>query len=300
MPAEHGRTLLAQLLRGVGMGAVELVPGVSSGTLALVLGIYGKLVHTIATGASAIGSLLRGRVREARAHLRAVPWLWLIALLAGIGGGVLVLAGPLERLLLDHPQAMAGLFFGLIVGAVVTCWGMLKRPTPTIAAVLAVTAALFFLLLGQHAGTGEAAEQVGQPWWVFFLGGAVAVTAMILPGISGSFILLLLGLYAHVLAALNARDLPVIAVFLVGCVVGLASFAKLLDWLLTRYHDLVLGALIGLMLGSLRVLWPWPDGLATAELAAPTDPLLVPVLLAALGFALVVTVDRLGRRATLR
>ena len=291
-----GRGAVAQLLRGVAMGSIELVPGVSSGTLALVLGIYAKLVHTIATGASAATSLLRGRVGEALTHLRAVPWLWLTALLAGIAAGVLVLAGPLETLLLDHPQAMAGLFFGLILGAAVSCWHMLKRPTPTVAAVLVVSAVLFFLLLSQYGGSDEVAEQVSRPLWVFFLGGAVAVCAMILPGISGSFILVLLGLYPEMIGALNARDLPVITVFLLGCVVGLASFAKLLDWLLSRHHDLVLGALIGLMLGALRVLWPWPHGLATAELGAPGDPLLAPVLLAALGFVVVVLVDRLGRR----
>ena len=299
-PGTTKRGAVAQLLRGFAMGTVELVPGVSSGTIALVLGIYEKLVHSISTVASAAGALLRGRVRESGRHLAAVPWLWVIALLAGIGGGVLLLAGPLEALLLDHPQVMAGLFFGLILGAVVACWGMLKRPTPAIAAVLAATAVAFFLLLSTFGAGGEATEQVTQPLWVFFLSGAIAVCAMILPGVSGSFILVMLGMYAQMLGALNARELPVIAVFLLGCAIGLASFAKLLDWLLERYHDIVLGALIGLMVGSLRVLWPWPHGLETAELAAPSGPVLVPVLLAAIGFVVVVAVDRLSRRAAAR
>lgn len=306
MPAEAAparttrRGAAAQLLRGFAMGSFELVPGVSSGTIALVLGIYEKLVHSISTVASAAGALLRGRLRESGRHLAAVPWLWVVALLAGVGGGILLLAGPLEALLLDHPQAMAGLFFGLILGAVVACWGMLKRPTPGVVAALAVTAVLFFLLLSSFGAAGEATEQVTQPLWVFFLSGAIAVCAMILPGVSGSFILVVLGMYAQMLGALNDRNLPVIAVFLLGCAVGLASFAKVLDWLLERYHDLVLGALIGLMVGSLRVLWPWPHGLETAELAAPSDPVLVPLLLAALGFAVVVSVDRLSRRTTPR
>jgi len=294
MPADLRRAA-AQLLRGFAMGSVELVPGVSSGTVALVLGIYEKLVHTISTAASAAGSLLRGRLRETGRHLAAVPWAWLVTLLAGIGVGVLLLAGPLEQVLLDHPQAMAGLFFGLIAGAVVVCWGMIRRPSPRIVAVMAVAAVVFFAVLGLQGGSEEAAADVSRPLWAFFLSGAVAVCAMILPGISGSFILLLLGMYAEVLGALNERNLPVIVVFLLGCAIGLASFAKVLDWLLARHHDLVLGALIGLMLGSLRILWPWPHGLDSPELAAPTGPVAAPVLLALLGCAVVVAVDRTGR-----
>lgn len=297
MPAEQARGTLGQVLRGFAMGSVELVPGVSSGTVALVLGIYERLVHAISTVASAAGALLRGRLREAGRHLAAVPWLWVGALLLGIGGGVLLLAPLLERLLEDHPQAMAGLFLGLVVGAVVACWGMLRRPTPAVVAVMAATAVAFFLFVGLQAGGGETAQDVTRPLWVFFLGGAIAVCAMILPGVSGSFILVLLGLYAEMLGALNERNLPVIAVFLLGCAVGLASFAKVLDWLLARHHDLVLGALIGLMVGSVRLLWPWPEGLGGVELGVPSSPVLVPVLLALLGAVVVVSVDRLGRRA---
>lgn len=277
------------------MGAVELVPGVSSGTVALVLGIYERLVHAISTAASAAGSLLRGRPRETAGHLAAIPWGWVLALLGGIAVGVLVLAGPLERLLLDHAQAMAGLFFGLVVGAVVACWGILRRPTAAVGFATALAAVVFFLVLGLQGSGGEAAEAVTRPLWAFFLSGAVAVCAMILPGISGSFILVLLGMYAQMLGALNERDLPVIAVFLLGCAIGLASFAKVLDWLLARYHDLVLGALIGLMLGSLRLLWPWPHGLDSPEIGAPSGSVLAPTLLAVTGFVLVVVVDRAGR-----
>lgn len=244
MRAEGVRGVLSQVLRGFAMGTVELVPGVSSGTVALVLGIYERLVHAISTAASAAGSLLRGRPRESGRHLAAVPWPWLIALLAGIAGGVLLLAGPLEQLLIDHPQAMAGLFFGLIAGAVVVCWGMIRRPRPAVGAAGVVMAAVFFVVLGLRTGGEDAAQAVTQPLWVFFLSGAVAVCAMILPGVSGSFILVLLGMYAQVLGALNEREIPVLAAFLLGCAVGLASFAKLLDWLLARHHDLVLLSLI--------------------------------------------------------
>lgn len=298
MPAERARGTLSQVLRGFAMGSVELVPGVSSGTVALVLGIYERLVHAISTVASAAGSLLRGRLADAGRHLAAVPWVWVFALLAGIAGGIVLLAGPLERLLLDHPQAMAGLFLGLVIGAVVACWGMLRRPTPAVVGLMVLAAVAFFAVLGLQGSGGETAQGVTRPLWVFFLGGAVAVCAMILPGVSGSFILVLLGLYAEMLGALNERNVPVILVFVLGCAIGLTSFAKVLDWLLARHHDLVLGALIGLMIGSLRLLWPWPHGLESTELAMPTGPVLVPVLLAVLGIVVVVGVDRLGRRLT--
>ncbi len=293
-PAERARRTGGQVLRGLAMGSVELVPGVSSGTVALVLGIYERLVHAISTAASAAGSLLRGRPRETARHLAAFPWGWVLTLLVGIAVGVLVLAGPLERLLLDHPQAMAGLFFGLIVGAVVACRRMLRRPTAAVGFAAAFAAVVFFLVLGLQTAGGDVVEDVSRPLWAFFLSGAVAVCAMILPGVSGSFILVLLGMYAQMLGALNERNLPVIAVFLLGCAIGLASFAKVLDWLLAHHHDLVLGALIGLMLGSLRLLWPWPHGLDSPEIGAPSGTVAAPVLLAVAGFALVVLVDRLA------
>jgi putative membrane protein len=132
------------------------------------------------------------------------------------------------------------------------------------------------------------------PSLLLFLGaGAIAIVAMILPGISGSFILLMLGMYQAVLDAVNQRDLPVLAVFLVGAVIGLASFSALLNRLLRHHHDTVMAALIGLMLGSLRVLWPWPDGADTAALSRPVD-WGIPALLALGGMALVLAIGRIA------
>jgi len=119
---------------------------------------------------------------------------------------------------------------------------------------------------------------------------------MILPGISGSFILVLLGMYTEVLGAVNDRDVAALGVFVLGCVGGLAVFSTLLSWLLERYHSHVIAAMIGLMIGSARVLWPWPNGVHTTELAAPADPIAVPILLAVAGAAVVVVVERIGRR----
>ncbi|HLS74404.1 MAG TPA: DUF368 domain-containing protein [Actinomycetaceae bacterium] len=303
MPAERARVggrhqPAAQVVRGFLMGAADIVPGVSGGTIALVLGIYERLVAAISTAASAAGALIRGDLRGTGHRLRAVPWVWIIALLAGIGAAIVLLSGPLERLLAEQPQPMAGLFFGLILGAVLVSWQLVKQPNARKAGIAVLSAGAFFLLLGLQESTHAAdAEAVTRPLWAFFLAGAVAICAMILPGISGSFILVLVGMYTEVLGAVNDRQLGVLLVFILGAALGLAAFSSLLSWLLERHHDLVLAALIGLMLGSLRILWPWPHGLDSTELGVPSGPVLVPVLLAVLGFVVVVAVDRLGRRA---
>ncbi|MCB0818912.1 MAG: DUF368 domain-containing protein, partial [Flavobacteriales bacterium] len=176
-------------------------------------------------------------------------------LLAGIGLAVFALAGIIDTLLHDHPEEMAGLFLGLVVASVVVASEQVRRWTPLAFGIGAVVAVLTFAVLGLQSGV------VSDPSLLaYFGGGAIAICAMILPGISGSFLLLMLGMYAPVLASVNDRELSHLAVFLVGAVLGLALFSTLLNWLLTRYADLMLAALVGLMLGSVRVLWPWPNG----------------------------------------
>jgi putative membrane protein len=132
--------------------------------------------------------------------------------------------------------------------------------------------------------------------WAYFAAGAVAICAMILPGISGSFILVMLGMYTEVLGAVNDRDFTVLVAFMVGCVVGLALFSTLLNWLLERYHRWVLAAMIGLMLGSTRVLWPWPNGTNTTTMTLPREDVVVPLLIILVGAAVVVIVDLLAVR----
>jgi putative membrane protein len=153
-----------------------------------------------------------------------------------------------------------------------------------------------FFVLGLRSGV-----VADPPLWAFFGAGIIAAVAMILPGISGSFILLLLGLYDAVIGAVSDRDLVVVAVVGAGAVLGLALFSTLLHWLLANHHDLVLAALIGLMAGSLRVLWPWPageDGVGDTTLGAPDGQVLAVVGLAVVGFLVVLVVARLGDRFT--
>ena len=277
------------------MGAADIVPGVSGGTVALVVGIYERLVHNVHTGAEALKAIVTGRPKEFLPALRRVEWVWLLSLLAGVLGAVAVLSSVLEDLLHDHPRQMAGLFFGLVAGSMTVAWRMIgTKGAGEFTAGLAVAVALF-LLLGLRSDTevaDDAAEVVTQSTWVFFFAGALAICAMILPGISGSFILVLIGMYTEVLGAINDRDLLVIGTFGLGCVVGLAIFSSVLDWALEHHHDLMMAAMVGLMLGSLRVLWPWPRGAQTTDLAWPADDVVWPIVLAVVGAAVVVGVER--------
>ena len=280
-------TSISQFLRGFAMGTADLIPGVSGGTVALVLGIYRRLVLAIRTGAGALGRLVRLDFGGFVVRLKEVDWRFLIPLLVGIAAAVLSLSHLIEHLLETEPVPMAGLFFGLVLGSLVVAWRLIEERDPVRLTVLVAVAAVIFWLLGLSAGT------VSDPsLWAFFGAGAVAICAMILPGISGSFLLLMMGMYAPVLGAVNDRQLLAIGVFLVGAVLGLASFSTLLHAMLDRYHDTVMAALVGLMAGSLRVLWPWPDGTGGTSLDAPDGDLLAPVLLAVAGAAIVLIVTR--------
>lgn len=276
------------------MGTADVVPGVSGGTMALVLGIYERLVAAIRTVAWAAGRLLRGDPRGARERAAAADWGLLVPLVAGIALAVVSLARLIEYLLEEHPVEISAVFFGLVAASVVVAVGYLRRPAPAHAAIAAAAAVLTFLVLGLRGSA------VSDPRLVIVFGsGALAICAMILPGISGSFILLMVGMYDYMLSALNGRDLPVIAVFLAGCAIGLALFSSVLDWLLRTHHDVVLAVLIGLMVGSLRVVWPWPEGTDSAAIEAPVPgewP--VALLLAAAGAVAVLALARLARART--
>jgi putative membrane protein len=281
------------------MGSADIVPGVSGGTVALVLGIYDELIHNISQGAHGLKQLLTGDLAGFRATFRSIEWVWLFSLLFGILAAVFALSSVLERLLDDEPIKMAALFFGLVAGSIWVAVRMLDRlDAPTIAVMMGVGLG-FFLLLGLRSDThaaDDAAEVVTRAWWVFFLAGAIAICAMILPGISGSFLLVMMGMYTEVLGAVNDRDIFVLVMFALGCAVGLGLFSTLLNWLLTNYHRWVLAAMIGLMLGSTRVLWPWPGGTNTTTLSMPADDVAVPVLLMVFGVVVVVAVDLLATK----
>lgn len=281
---------MRSLIGGFLMGMADLVPGVSGGTIALVLGIYERLVASIREGSSALGVLLKGDLVSFRRHLGNVEWGFLLPLLAGILIAVLSLSRVIGHQLDENPVIMAAAFFGLVLGSVVIAIRLVKQPRPIHLWVGLAIGVLVFVLLG----LGEEATVVDPSLIVFFGSGALAICAMILPGISGSLILVLIGMYTVVLGAVNDRDFLTVGVFALGTIVGLALFSQVLHWALRQHHDLVLASLIGLMAGSLRVVWPWPDGVDSSALGGPEGDLAQVSMAALVGFAAVFVITRLA------
>lgn len=284
-PIRRPGAILGIGITGLVMGAVDAVPGFSSGTVAIVAGIYVRLLANIRQGARALALLLRGRAREALRALAAVDWVFLGVLLVCILVAVFSVAPTLHRLIEERPVEMSAALLGLVLGATVLASRELRRPRAWHALLWAVAAVATFVGLGVSPGALPDPSLLA-----LFGGGVVAISAMILPGISGAFVLLLLGLYPAVIALVAERSLGPLAVFALGCVVGLALFGSLLHWLLARWHDVVLAVLLGVMAGSARVLWPWPstEDFGSPVLGAPERDTLFLVVALALGtFALV-------------
>ena len=237
------------------MGAADVVPGVSGGTMALILGIYEELIkaiHSFNFNFLRLIALLK--IRES---LSSVSWPFLLAIGLGILSAIFSLAKALSWLLDNHPIILWSFFFGLILSSVFTVGRVVKKwrmPTFTAIGLGAVAAYLLFSLM--PAATPDA------PWFIF-LSGFVAICAMILPGISGAYILVLLGKYHYILDAVNNRDILTLLILTAGALVGILSSVRIIGWLLKRYHDLTMAVLIGLMLGSLRRIWPWKETLTT-------------------------------------
>ena len=293
----------AQLVRGFLMGAADVVPGVSGGTVALIIGIYEKLIEQVRAGARALGSLAKGDLRTFWGRLVRLDYLFLVPLSVGIVLAVGGLASVLETQLEENPEEMAGLFFGLVSASVLIGWDLIARRTSTHFAIAVIVATAIFVLLGFQSGP------VADPSPAVFVGaGALAICAMILPGISGSFILLMIGMYGAVIGAVDDRAFGDIALVGIGAIVGLALFSTFLGWLLDHHGDTVMAAMVGLMLGSLRVLWPWPNGVGVISehqnevidgtgLAWPgSDEMLGPVALGMVGFVVVIALARIGKR----
>jgi len=282
---------ILNFLRGFLMGMADVVPGVSGGTIAVLVGIYERLVHSISMASKALGNVLRLRFREAARRLGDIEWSLIIPLLIGIATAILLLAGVISHLLETYPEAMAGAFAGLVAASAWVAARLIKAPNWTHVAIVLVVTAATFALLGLKGG-----EITDPSWPVIFGAGAIAICAMILPGISGSFLLLMLGMYEFVINAVNDRDIPIVLVFGLGCIVGLALFSQVLDWSLRNHHDIVIAAMVGLMIGSFRVLWPWPDGVDSVALGAPSGTWFIPVLIGIASAAVVVGLTVLMER----
>ena len=297
-----GRRLALGLARGVAMGAADVVPGVSGGTIAVVLGIYERLVDAIRGASAAAGRLLRGDWRGCGQRLAAVDWWLVVPLLAGILGTIVLLASVIETLLEDHPETMAGLFCGLVAASAVSACRLFEWRGGDRLTLMVASAVATFALLGLQSGP------VADPSLLVLAGaGAVGVCAMILPGISGAFLLLMLGMYGAVLNVVTDLRYIDAVVFLAGAAVGLALFSTVLGRLLDRARSPVMAVMVGLMAGSLRVLWPWPNGVGVIsrhenEIVSGTgldwpaaDEWLAPTVAAAAGLAAVLIITRLAR-----
>ena len=284
------------------MGAADVVPGVSGGTVALLTGIYDRLISNIGIGSRALGRLARADLRGAIRQLGRVEWGFLIPVGVGLLAAVVLLAGVIEEALIEHPEPMAGLFLGLVVASVLIAGRGVEWTPGRLTAAGLVGVALFVALGWQGAPVADP----GGP--ALFGAGAVAICAMVLPGVSGSFLLLMMGMYATLIDIIDDRLLVDAAVFGAGAVFGLACFSTLLARLLADRPHEVLSVMVGLLLGSTRVLWPWPHGVGvvshhTGEAVSGTglgwpdaaSGLVSPTLLAITAMALVLVIDRLVR-----
>ncbi|MDH5420238.1 MAG: DUF368 domain-containing protein [Acidimicrobiia bacterium] len=294
--AEESR--IPVVVTGFVMGAADLVPGVSGGTIALVFGIYDRLLAAITSfNVTNLRGLLKGRVKD---FARATSLSFVLTLGLGMGTAIVALSEPLGRLLddADGRVVLFAFFFGLVIASVYVIGRRVSWTTQTrISFVLGAIAGLVIVRLTPTSGSTAPLA--------LFAAGAIAICAMVLPGISGSFILVILGQYDNVLDAVRERNIGTVLIFGAGTVLGLAFFARLLQRLLARHHDLTMAVLAGFMAGSLWKIWPWricltlgPDGhCLTDALSTPTLDryALLGVILALIGAGVVVLVDHLGR-----
>ncbi|MCS7004560.1 MAG: DUF368 domain-containing protein [Cytophagales bacterium] len=236
-------------LKGVAMGAADVVPGVSGGTIAFISGIYETLLSSIqAFDKQAIKMLLQLEIKN---FWQKINGNFLLTLLAGIGTSIISLAKLVTWLLEHQPVLIWSFFFGLVVASAITVAKKIQKWDATLA-ILGLSGAIiaYWITVATPAETPDAL------WFVFF-SGAIAICAMILPGISGSFILLLLKKYHYILSALTSFKIDVIITFIVGAIFGLLSFSRVLKYLLHRFHDATIVVLTGFMVGSLNAVYPW-------------------------------------------
>ena len=292
--------------KGVGMGTADIVPGVSGGTIAFITGIYEALLTAIASiNSRLVMQVLRLNLKQALAglHLR-----FLVTLVCGIALAVISTSHLMHYLLTEHAVQTWSVFFGLITASIlVVAHSINKRFTTFPALILGAILA--------YGITGLIPLYTPEEPWFIFLSGMIAICAMILPGLSGSFILLILGKYAFITAALrnpvNPDNLEIILIFITGCLVGILGFSRILRYGLARWHDYTLALLTGIMLGSMRKVWPWKITLESQIIRGKEHvlreenvwPLLdfefgIALLLMLTGFMLVMLLDKISRQRT--
>lgn len=300
---------LLTFLKGAGMGAADVVPGVSGGTIAFITGIYERLLNAIkSVNLAALKTLKEQGVKATWQHIDGT---FLVAVFGGLLTSAASLAKLITYLLAHHQTFVWSFFFGLIIASFLHIAKQIdKWDIKTVVACILGTLCAFTI-------TSLAPAEANPVWWYYFVAGAIAICAMILPGISGSFILLLLGMYGHVLTAVTSLNIALIALFLFGCVVGLMGFSRFLSWLLEKYHQLTFAVLAGFLFGSLNLLWPWKEVLETytnskgelkpllqknvgpdtfATITGQDPQTLVCLGLMALGLVLILAIEKLAKK----
>ena len=282
--------------KGFAMGAANVIPGVSGGTIALLTGIFNELIGALNAllTPKAWKLLFKGSFREFWEYIHGTFLLWLGA---GVVASVFSLAKLMEYVLSHHPVQTWAFFFGLILVSAVFMLADLKGKKAVDVLWLAIGAAMgAAICLISPSTTPDA------PWFIAICG-AIAICTMILPGISGSFILVLLGKYDYIMGAVSNLDIPVLAVFAVGCVVGIVAFSKILHWLIAHFEKQTLLVLIGFTVGSLVKVWPWADKAAYQAANALTGcpegelHILSAVICALVAAASVIVLEVLAHRA---
>lgn len=292
-------------LKGVCMGAADIIPGVSGGTIALITGIYENLLKAIkSANGNVLRHLLNADLKNALAelHLR-----FLIVLFAGIGLAIISLARLMNYLLHNHPVEIWSLFFGLIAASII----VVGKKVADLIGVAGIS--VIGGILTAHIIVNAIPLSTPESWWFIFLSGFIAICAMILPGLSGAFILLILGKYEFITATLKNpflfNNFIIILVFCAGCLVGLTAFSRLLNYLLSKWHNLTLAFLTGLMIGSMQKIWPWKEVLETKIIRGKIhvlasrnilpqtfdSQLVIAIVLIIIGFAAVLFLERLSQ-----
>jgi putative membrane protein len=266
------------------IGIAEIIPGISGGTIALITGVYSRIINSAAEAFKGLGLLAtfsKKNFVQAGARFRSMSWSMLIPMLIGMVLALFAAAGIVEPLLEQYPTMTKALFAGLIAASLAVPiklsggkWGL----TEYAVALSAATAAFAFTSIPRGADL--------DPGFFLIAGSAaIAVCALVLPGVSGSYLLLALGMYAPTIAAVNDRDFGYLGTFVLGAIVGLGAFVGLLQWLLEHKARITLVVMSGLMVGSLRALWPWQS--ETGEILVPAANPLIELALFAIGAAVV-------------
>jgi putative membrane protein len=288
---------ITNLGRGALMGSAEVVPGVSGGTLALIVGIYQTLINSIADLVLSVRQLVglapgKASTKTAVSTFKSLPWRLLIPVAIGMGAAVILGAKLIEPLLDEQPIAMKALFFGLVIAGTYVPAHMVTKVggwSPSFVLLGLISAVFVFFLTGLPQGNMADPSLI-----VVFFSALIAICALVLPGVSGSFLLLTVGMYDPTIAAVNDRNFTYLIVFALGAILGLAIFVSLLKWLLENRARVTLVIITGLMLGSLRALWPWQG--PERELLAPTDQVGVALLLFIVGAGFVISLLVLERK----